>query len=162
MKLALLHPAVTSAALVHAERFSVAPMVGHTHRHTRYFLRLLTQHSWLYTEMTHAEAVVDAERSRAGRPDADGSCAPLWRGPEPPGEHGPGPVALQLGGRESSVLAEAAAIGTRLGYDAINLNCGCPSGPVAGEWRQGAALMREPQLVAAACEAMQEASERAF
>jgi hypothetical protein len=26
---------------------------------------------------------------------------------------------------------------------------------VAGEWREGAALMREPQLVAAACEAMQ-------
>ena len=99
---------------------------------------------------------MDAERS-----GADGSCAPLWRGPEPPGEHGHGPVALQLGGRDPHRLAEAAAIGTRLGYDAINLNCGCPSGPVAGEWRQGAALMREPQLVAAACEAMQEASSRA-
>ena len=96
--------------------------------------------------MTHAEAVVDAERS-----GADDSCAPLWRGPESPGEHGHGPVALQLGGRDPHRLAEAAAIGTRLGYDAINLNCGCPSGPVAGEWRQGAALMREPQLVAAAC-----------
>ena len=57
MKLAL-HPAVTSGALVSAERFSVAPMVGHTHRHTRYFLRLLSRHSWLYTEMTHAEVRV--------------------------------------------------------------------------------------------------------
>ena len=56
MKLGL-HPAVTSGALVSAERFSVAPMVGHTHRHTRYFLRLLSRHSWLYTEMTHAEAL---------------------------------------------------------------------------------------------------------
>ena len=155
----LMHPSVTSAALVHAERFSVAPMVGHTHRHTRYFLRLLSRHSWLYTEMTHAEAVVAA--AAADLSDADGSCAPLWRGPEPPGEHGCGPVALQLGGREPNALAAAAAVGTRLGYDAINLNCGCPSGPVAGEWREGAALMREPQLVAAACEAMLEASARA-
>ena len=157
MKLGL-HPAVTSGALVSAERFSVAPMVGHTHRHTRYFLRLLSRHSWLYTEMTHAEAVVAAAAEHS---DGAGACVPLWRGPDPPGEHACGPVALQLGGREPRLLAEAAAFGTRLGYDAINLNCGCPSGPVAGEWREGAALMREPQLVAAACEAMQEASARA-
>ena len=51
-----LNPAATSGALVSAERFSVAPMVGHTHRHTRYFLRLLSRHSWLYTEMLHAAA----------------------------------------------------------------------------------------------------------
>ena len=98
VKLSLLPPLVSPAAL--AERFSVAPMVGHTHRHTRYFLRLLSRHSWLYTEMMHAEAVVAA---------SDGEYAPLWRGPEPPGEQGP--VALQLGGRDPRVLAEAAAIG---------------------------------------------------
>ena len=29
------------------ERFSVAPMMGHTHRHFRYFWRLLSHHSYL-------------------------------------------------------------------------------------------------------------------
>jgi tRNA-dihydrouridine synthase len=69
-----------------------------------------------------------------------------------------GPISLQLGGADPVVLAEAAAIGARLGYHAINLNCGCPSAAVAGAARRsGAALMREPRHVAACCRAMQAA-----
>ena len=40
------------------------------------------------------------------------------------------------------------------GYDAINLNCGCPSERVAGGGCFGAALMRDPPLVAELCSAM--------
>jgi len=40
------------------------------------------------------------------------------------------------------------------GYDAINLNCGCPSAKVAGSGCFGAALMRDPALVASLCQSM--------
>jgi tRNA-dihydrouridine synthase A len=70
-----------------AERFSVAPMVGHTHRHTRYLLRLLSQRSWLYTEMTHASFVLAAATGGGAAPSVLTHSA---------AEH---PVALQLGGR---------------------------------------------------------------
>jgi tRNA-dihydrouridine synthase A len=62
-----------------------------------------------------------------------------------PSEH---PVALQLGGSEADLLAQAARIGADAGFDEINLNCGCPSDRVQAG-RFGACLMREPALVAA-------------
>lgn len=72
-----------------------------------------------------------------------------------------GPISLQLGGTDPVLLAEASTIGARLGYHAINLNCGCPSTAVAGAGRRsGAALMREPSHVAECCRAMQEAVAR--
>ena len=61
-----------------------------------------------------------------------------------PAEH---PVALQLGGSDPALLAEAARIGEDFGYDEINLNVGCPSDRVQSG-RFGACLMREPALVA--------------
>ena len=67
-----------------------------------------------------------------------------------PVEH---PVALQLGGSEPALLAQAARIGAEWGYDEINLNCGCPSDRVQAG-RFGACLMREPQLVADSVAAM--------
>jgi tRNA-dihydrouridine synthase A len=117
-------------------RLAVAPMMERTDRHCRYFLRLLAPHAWLYTEMI--------------------TCAALLRGDRrallafSPAEH---PVALQLGGSEPRELAAAAALGAEAGYDEINLNVGCPSGRVqAGCF--GAALMREPERVAACVDAM--------
>ncbi len=70
-----------------------------------------------------------------------------------PAEH---PVALQLGGSEPAALAQAARIGERLGYDEINLNCGCPSDRVK-KGRFGAGLMAEPELVGRCLAAMREA-----
>jgi len=60
-----------------------------------------------------------------------------------PVEH---PVVLQLGGSEPDELAESARIGADWGYDAINLNVGCPSDRVQ-RGRFGACLMAEPELV---------------
>jgi tRNA-dihydrouridine synthase len=65
-------------------------------------------------------------------------------------------VALQLGGRDPDTLAKATAIATAFGYRQINLNCGCPSSSVASGKHSGAALMREPELVARCLEAMSE------
>ena len=117
-------------------RLSVAPMMHWTDSHCRVFHRLLAPHARLYSEMVHANAVVLGDRARLLAMD--------------PGEH---PVALQLGGSEPALLAQAARIGAEWGYDEINLNCGCPSDRVQAG-RFGACLMREPQRVADSVAAM--------
>ena len=117
-------------------RFSVAPMMDWTDRHCRYFHRLFTRNTLLYSEMIAAAALV---RGRAYHL-LDYSIE----------EH---PLALQLGGSDPIELAEAASIAESHGYNEINLNVGCPSDRVqSGSF--GAVLMKNPKLVAACCEAM--------
>mgnify|MGYP003887680333 FL=1 len=125
-----------ASAYAASARLSVAPMMDWTDRHCRVFHRLLAPHARLYTEMVHANAVVLGDRERLLGFDAS--------------EH---PLALQLGGSEPQVLAQAARIGADWGYDEINLNCGCPSDRVQAG-RFGACLMREPALVAECVAAM--------
>jgi len=115
---------------------SVAPMLDWTDRHCRYFHRLLTRQSLLYTEMVTTGALLHGDVARHLRFNAE--------------EH---PVALQLGGSEPADLARCAALGEEWGYDEINLNCGCPSERVQ-RGAFGACLMAEPQLVADCVKAM--------
>jgi tRNA-dihydrouridine synthase A len=117
-------------------RLSVAPMMDWTDTQCRVFHRALAPHARLYTEMVHANAVIHGDRDRLLAMD--------------PVEH---PVALQLGGSEPALLAQAARIGAEHGFDEINLNCGCPSDRVQAG-RFGACLMREPELVAESVAAM--------
>ncbi len=117
-------------------------MMEWTDRHCRYFLRLISRRTFLYTEMVTAEAVLHGDRERV-----------LGFSPE---EH---PVGLQLGGSDPKRLAEAARIGAAYGYDEINLNIGCPSDRVQSG-RFGACLMAEPHLVAQCVAAMGEAADR--
>jgi tRNA-dihydrouridine synthase A len=117
-------------------RLSVAPMMDWTDAHCRAFHRVLAPHARLYSEMVHANAVIHGDRARLLAMD--------------PCEH---PVALQLGGSEPALLAQAARIGIDAGFDEINLNCGCPSDRVQAG-RFGACLMREPALVADSVAAM--------
>jgi tRNA-dihydrouridine synthase A len=117
-------------------RLSVAPMMDWTDTHCRVFHRVLAPHARLYTEMVHANAVIHGDRHRLLAMDAS--------------EH---PVALQLGGSEPALLAQAARIGAEYGFDEINLNVGCPSDRVQAG-RFGACLMREPALVADSVAAM--------
>ena len=121
---------------------SVAPMMDWTDSHCRAFHRVLAPHARLYTEMVHANAVIHGDRTRLLAMDSS--------------EH---PVALQLGGSEPELLAQAARIGAEAGFDEINLNCGCPSDRVQAG-RFGACLMREPQLVAESVAAMIAALEQ--
>jgi tRNA-dihydrouridine synthase A len=100
------------------------------------FHRQLSPGAWLYTEMVHANAVVLGDRERLLG--------------FTPAEH---PLALQLGGSEPGVLAQASRIAEEWGYDEINLNVGCPSDRVQSG-RFGACLMREPALVADCVAAM--------
>lgn len=122
-----------------SHRFCVAPMMEWTDRHCRVFLRLISRHARLYTEMVTSAAIVHGDRDRLLGFDA---C-----------EH---PVALQLGGSDPRELAESARIGEQYGYDEINLNCGCPSDRVQSG-RFGACLMGEPALVATCVAAMRRA-----
>lgn len=119
--------------------FAVAPMMDWTDRHCRVLHRALSGRALLYTEMVTALAVVHGDRERLI------GYSPV--------EH---PVALQLGGSDPALLAEAARIGADFGYDEINLNVGCPSDRVR-DGRFGACLMAEPELVADCIAAMKAA-----
>ncbi|MEK9595475.1 MAG: tRNA dihydrouridine(20/20a) synthase DusA [Rhodospirillaceae bacterium] len=119
--------------------FCVAPMMEWTDRHERFFLRLISRHARLYTEMLTAPAVLHGDRDRLLGFD--------------PAEL---PLAVQLGGADAAELAEAARICADYGYDEINLNVGCPSDRVQSG-RFGACLMREPETVARAVSAMAKA-----
>jgi tRNA-dihydrouridine synthase A len=117
-------------------RLSVAPMMDHTDRHCRYFLRLISRRALLYTEMITTGAILHGDRARLLGFD--------------PAEH---PLALQLGGSDPESLARCAEIAEALGYDEVNLNLGCPSDRVQSA-RFGACLMAEPALVARCVGAM--------
>ena len=119
---------------------SVAPMMDCTDRHCRFFHRQLSRHALLYSEMIVDKAIIFGERDRFLRFD--------------PVEH---PVALQLGGNEPRLLAEATKIAVDFGYDEVNLNVGCPSSRVkAGNF--GAALMKKIDLVRSCVEAMKKSA----
>lgn len=115
-------------------------MLDWTDRHCRYFLRLISKHSVLYTEMVTTGAIIHGDQERHLRFHQ--------------AEH---PVALQLGGSDPKDLALCAKIATDYGYDEINLNVGCPSDRVQSG-RFGACLMRQPELVAECVNEMQNAT----
>ncbi len=107
----------------------------------RRFLRLITRRTLLYTEMVTAQALLHGNPSSLLAHHAV--------------EH---PLALQLGGGEPTLLAEAVRIAADFGFDEINLNVGCPSDRVSAG-RFGACLMTEPDTVAACVAAMIRASD---
>jgi len=117
--------------------FSIAPMLDWTDRHYRYFARLMSANTLLYTEMVTTGAILH------GRGDY------LAYNQE---EH---PLALQLGGSNPSELARCAKLAAERGYDEVNLNVGCPSDRVQNG-RFGACLMAEPELVAQCVDAMKQ------
>ena len=116
--------------------FSVAPMLDCTDRHFRVLMRQISHEALLYTEMVVAQALHYGHKQRLLDYD--------------PIEH---PLALQVGGDDPLLLAEAARMAEVWGYDELNLNLGCPSERVQAG-RFGACLMAEPDRVARCIEAM--------
>jgi len=107
-----------------------------TDRHCRYFMRLLSPSAFLYTEMVTANAIHYGDADELLRYDMS--------------EH---PIAVQLGGSDPALMAEAAMLAAKVGYDEININVGCPSDRVqSGQF--GACLMSNPELVAECVRAM--------
>jgi len=111
-------------------KLSIAPMMDHTDRHFRYFMRIISPHALLYTEMITTGALIHGDRQRFLEHHAD--------------EY---PLAIQLGGSEAEDLATCAVIAEDACFDEVNLNVGCPSDRVQSG-RFGACLMAEPELVA--------------
>ncbi len=133
-------PLLDTSPAVKGHRLSVAPMMDWTDRHDRYFLRLISKRTRLYTEMVTTGAILHGDKGR----HLDFSAE----------EH---PLALQLGGSEPEQLAECARIAEQWGYDEVNLNVGCPSDRVQNGMF-GACLMARPELVARCVEAMRGAT----
>lgn len=117
--------------------FSVAPMLDWTDKHCRYFHRLLTKHTVMYTEMVTTGAIIHGQGDY------------LAFNTE---EH---PVVVQLGGSNPKDMAQCAKLCEERGYDAININVGCPSDRVQNGMF-GACLMAKPELVADCVKAMQD------
>ena len=119
-------------------RFIVAPMLDWTDKHERFFLRLMSKHALLYTEMVTTGALIHGDKERH-----------LGFNQE---EH---PVALQLGGSEPKDMALCAEMAEDYGYDEVNINVGCPSDRVqSGAF--GACLMAKAELVAENVDAMKQ------
>lgn len=114
-------------------------MLDWTDRHCRYFHRLMSKRAVLYTEMVTTGAIIH------GKGDYLAFNAEEQ------------PVVLQLGGSNPAEMAHCAKLAEQRGYDAVNINVGCPSDRVQNGMF-GACLMANPQLVADCVKAMQDAT----
>jgi len=126
---------------VFSQKISVAPMLDWTDRHFRYFIRLITNHATLYTEMVAVPALVLGNRDQLLQYNAN--------------EH---PVILQVGGSDPKQMALCAKMAEEYGYDGININAGCPSSRVQSG-RFGAVLIEKPEIVAECVAHMKAASK---
>ena len=127
-------------AMAYSHRFCIAPMLHCTDRHYRYLVRLMSKHSYLYTEMITTGALIYGDRDRWLRLHVDEN-----------------PVALQLGGSNPKEMAHCAEYAQEYGFDEVNINVGCPSNRVqAGKF--GACLMLEPEIVSNCVQAIKEAT----
>ncbi|GAA0812187.1 tRNA dihydrouridine(20/20a) synthase DusA [Colwellia asteriadis] len=129
---------ITNKTLVN-HRLSIAPMLDWTDRHCRYFYRVMSKHTVLYTEMVTTGAILHGKGDYLAYNEA---------------EH---PLVLQLGGSDVKAMVECAKIAEQYGYDEVNINVGCPSDRVQNG-RFGACLMAEPALVAECVNEMQAAT----
>ncbi len=123
-------------------KISIAPMVDKSHRHFRYFSRLLTKDVLLYTEMATAQSIIKGDRDKI-----------LYFRKEE------GPVALQIAASNPEDAYKAVKLADDYNYSEINLNCGCPSDRVSGNL-MGAALMSSKELVYEILSAMKEATNK--
>lgn len=121
-------------------KFCVAPMLDWTDRHCRYFLRLISKHTVLYSEMITTGAILHGDTSRHLTMNSQEQ-----------------PVALQLGGSNPQDLASACKLANDYAYSEINLNCGCPSDRVQNGMF-GAVLMKNAQTTADCVSAMIEST----
>lgn len=117
-------------------KFSVAPMLDWTDKHCRYFHRILTKQTLLYTEMVTTGAILYGKGDYLAFNEQEQ------------------PVSLQLGGNDPIALVKCAKLAEERGYNEINLNVGCPSDRVQNGMF-GACLMGKADLVANCIDAMQ-------
>ncbi len=120
-----------------SRKFCVAPMMGYTTPYARKLYRILSDNSFLFSEMIATKSLIYS-KSRENIIDNDSN----------------NPVALQVGGAEVEDLTKASKIAVDYNYDEINLNVGCPSKAVQ-KGSFGACLMKDKVLVRNCMEALQ-------
>ena len=120
-----------------SRRFCVAPMMGYTTPYARKLYRILSNNSFLFSEMIATKSLIYS-KNKENIIDNDFN----------------NPVALQVGGSEINELTKASKIAIDYNYDEINLNVGCPSKAVQ-KGSFGACLMRDKILVRNCIEALQ-------
>lgn len=123
-------------------KISIAPMVDKSHRHFRYFCRIMNKDILLYSEMVTAQAIINGDLDKI-----------LYFREEE------GNVALQIAASNPEDAYKAVKLAEKYNYSEINLNCGCPSDRVSGNL-MGAALMSDKNLVYEILSAMKEATSK--
>ena len=106
----------------------IPPMAGVTDLAFRKMVRFFDKDTLIATEMVSSKALMF---------NPDQSLMKLS-----PDEH---PVGIQLFGHEADVMAKAAVLAEAQGADFLDINMGCPA-PKITKGKDGAALMREPDL----------------
>lgn len=106
----------------------IPPMAGVTDLAFRKMVRLFDKDSLIATEMISSKALMYNPEQKHMKLSVD--------------EH---PVGIQLFGHEPEVMINAARIAEEQGADFIDINMGCPA-PKITKGKDGAALMREPEL----------------
>ena len=118
-------------------KFCVAPMMGYTTPYARKLYRILSQKTFLFTEMIATKSLLFSKNKDLIIENDSHN-----------------PVAMQVGGSEIADLKKCSEIAYRYNYDEINLNVGCPSKAVQrGSF--GACLMQNKYLVRRCIESMQ-------
>jgi len=116
-------------------------MMGYTTPHARKLYRILSEKTFLFTEMIAASTMLHSNK-------IDLIIENELQNP----------IALQVGGSDIDDLAICSKIAKSYNYDEINLNVGCPSKAVQ-KGSFGACLMQDKKLVRACLETMQNASD---
>ena len=106
----------------------IPPMAGVTDLAFRKMIRLFDKETLMATEMVSSKALMYNPDQKLMKLSPD--------------EH---PVGIQLFGHETDVMAKAALLAEAQGADFIDINMGCPA-PKITKGKDGAALMREPDL----------------
>lgn len=118
----------------------LAPMAGVTDAPFRAAVRACGP-SFVFSEMVASRELLRDRRSAILRLKADTDASPF---------------GIQLAGRDTESMAEAARMAEAEGADLIDINMGCPAKKVVGGLC-GSALMREPDLAAAIARCVVEA-----
>lgn len=114
----------------------IPPMAGVTDLAFRKMVRVFDKDSLIATEMISSKALMYNPEQHRMKLSSD--------------EH---PVGIQLFGHETEAMVNAARIAEEEGADFIDINMGCPA-PKITKGKDGAALMREPELAVSIAKAI--------
>ncbi|NIH41320.1 MAG: tRNA dihydrouridine(20/20a) synthase DusA [Buchnera aphidicola (Periphyllus aceris)] len=108
--------------------FCVAPMLKYTDRHCRYFHRLLTKNSYLYTEMMTTHSILNKKFKLFKNKDKKKK------------------ISLQIIGKNPEHLSQCAKLAYKKKYNEININVGCPSKNMTKN-NLGVSLMKDTKII---------------